>query len=191
MASTDNVQQQYTQRAPTTRKRRENAVLIAAGNANPAQYQPPQRATTSDRSHSLPSPRATALYLHFAPLSRAPHTNTHSVSERTATYLRKLRSNQRIIPRSQFSGRSRGIQRTAANQATAVRGPACSCCVKCLSTTPRSCSPAQRRTVKIRTLSRVSSSTASNHCTCTDKPSCKRRRLVKQLSACVQRSAML
>ena len=81
-------------------------MLIAAGNANPAQYQPPQRATTSDRSHSLPSPRATALYLHFAPLSRAPHTNTHSVSERTATYLRKLRSNQRIIPRCVFRKKS-------------------------------------------------------------------------------------
>ena len=171
-------------------------MLIAAGNR---QTRPIPAAPACH--HVGPKPlaaiaaRATALYLllgHFAlgsaPLSRAPHTNTHSVAVRSASCVRTSASYLDV-----FSGRSRGIRRTAANQATAVRGPACSCCVKCLSTTPRSCSPAQRRTVKIRTLSRVSSSTASNHCTCacTDKPSCKRRRLVKQLSACVQRSAML
>jgi hypothetical protein len=133
-------------------------VLIAAGNR---QTRPIPAAPACH--HVGPKPlaaiaaRATALYLllgHFAlgsaPLSRAPHTNTHSVAVRSASCVRTSASYLDVF-REEVVGykeqlRTRPPRHEAQPAAAAL---------KCLSTTPHS-SPAQRRTVEIRTLSRVS-----------------------------------
>ena len=146
----------------------------------------PPRRTEATRCHRRAPPRSICTLLR----SLVRHTRTHiqSASAQQPISASCVRTSASYL--DVFSGRSRGIQRTAANQATAARGPACSCSVEVLvdHTTQQPCTTTHGRDSNFEP--RLSS-TASNHCTCTDKPSCKRRRLVKQLSACVQRSAML
>jgi hypothetical protein len=167
--------------APATRKRRGIAVLIAAAQQSPTPPNtsrpsvPPRRddATCSHR-HLRPRSLCTALAL---PLS-APHRNTQSDSERTATHSASY-VRTRIPYLDTCSGRSRGTQRTAANQATAARGPACSCSVEVLvdHTTAKQ-QPCKMTHARFDPSSRGSSSTALKQpVNVLNKPSCKRRSL--------------
>ena len=89
---------------------RDAQVLITPllATADPAQHQPPHWAATSGISHSLPSPRATAVRALFGSAALScRHTGTHQSASTQQHILRELRSSPRSIPRDGLSRKNK------------------------------------------------------------------------------------
>jgi hypothetical protein len=89
---------------------RDAQVLITPllATADPAQHQPPHWAATSGISHSLPSPRATAVRALFGSAALScRHTGTHQSASTQQHILRELRSSPRSISRDGLSRKNK------------------------------------------------------------------------------------